>query len=97
MPPQGRKRILEELHEAHPGVKKVKSLARYFVQWPKIDGAIEELVCQCPSCQLILETPPKVPLRPWSWPDAPWKRVHVDFFGPFWGQIFLVVVNAYSK
>ncbi len=27
-------------------------------------------------------------------PDAPWKRIHVDFFGPFW---LLVVVDAHSK
>ncbi len=70
-----------ELHEAHPGVTKMKSLARSFVWWPKMDATIEELVRQCPSCQLIQKTPPNVPLRPWSWPDASWKRVHVDFSG----------------
>ncbi len=41
--------------------------------------------------------PPKMPLRPWSWPDYPWKRIHIDYFGPFWGQTFLIVVDAHSK
>ena len=29
--------------------------------------------------------------------DRPWKRLHVDFAGPYLGKTFLVVVDAYSK
>ncbi len=64
VPSHGRKRILEELHEAHPGVTKMKSLARSYFWWPNIDAAIEELIRQCPPCHLIQKTLPKVPLLP---------------------------------
>ena len=97
VPPQGRKKILEELHEAHPGVSKMKALARSYVWWPGMDKEIEEMVQRCEPCQRVLKSPPKVPLKPWSWPDSPWKRIHVDYFGPFLGQMFFVVVDAHSK
>ena len=34
---------------------------------------------------------------PWSWPDQPWKRIHIDFAGLFQGSMFLVVVDSHSK
>ena len=29
--------------------------------------------------------------------SSPWKRIHVDFAGPFLGSYFMVVVDAHSK
>ena len=29
------------LHEGHPGISKMKALARSYVRWPKIDSDIE--------------------------------------------------------
>ena len=37
------------------------------------------------------------PLIPWKWPSRPWSRLHIDFVGPFRGQMFLVVIDAHSK
>ncbi|CAB3981662.1 PREDICTED: uncharacterized protein K02A2.6-like [Paramuricea clavata] len=37
------------------------------------------------------------PLHPWEWPGHPWTRLHIDYAGPFKGEMFLVVVDAYSK
>ena len=37
IPPQGRKAVLEELHETHPGCSKMKALAQ---RWPKMDQEI---------------------------------------------------------
>ncbi len=97
IPPQGRRRILKEVHDTHPGIVKMKALARSYVWWPNVDREIEETVSLCPACQAVQKTPPKVPLQPWSWPDSPWKRIHIYYFGPFWGQMFLIVVDAHSK
>ncbi len=75
----------------------MKALARSYVGWPYMDNEIEEAVLLCPTYQTVQKTPPKVSLRPWSWPDSPWQRIHIDYFGPFWGQMFLIVVDAHSK
>ena len=97
IPPQAQEAILSELHETHPGTSKMKALARSYVWWPKMDEQIEDLVKKCPECQESRVAPPTAPLHPWQWPDQPWSRVHLDFAGPFMGQMFLVIVDAYSK
>ena len=41
--------------------------------------------------------PKLTPLHPWEFPEGPWRRIHVNFAGPFQGKSFLIVVDAYSK
>ena len=41
IPPQLRGLVVEELHEAHPGVVKMKSLACQYVWWPGINSELE--------------------------------------------------------
>ena len=65
IPPQGRSRILAELHAAHPGVSRMKALARSFVWWPGLDEAIEQEVRGCDKCQLHQSAPASAPLHPW--------------------------------
>ena len=36
------------------------------------------------------------PLFPWSWPTAPWQRVHVDFT-TYQPNHYLIMVDAHSK
>ena len=97
VPPQGRQIILRDLHNAHPGIVKMTALARSYVWWPGMDAEIEQMVKMCSICQRTQQATPKVPLKPWSWPDSPWKRIHIDYFGPFLGQMVLVVVDAHTK
>ena len=96
IPPKGREKVLVVLHEAHPGITRTKSLARSYVWWPGLDHDIETLVKNCGKCQQNQKQPPEAPL-PWEWPGQPWSRLHVDYAGPFQGEIFLVLVDAYSK
>ena len=35
VPPPGRSIVLDQLHEAHPGITRMKQLARSFVWWPR--------------------------------------------------------------
>ena len=89
--------VLEELHQGHLGIVKMKGVARSLVWWPGIDQAIEQLAKGCSDCTLIQNLPPLSPLHPWIWPTKPWQRVHIDFAGPFRGYMNLLIVDAHSK
>ena len=97
IPQQLRALILTDLHRSHPGVVRMKCIARSYFWWPGLDQDIETLVKECKPCQQEKPSPPAAPLHPWIWPATPWKRVHVDFAGPFQGKMFLIVINAHSE
>ncbi|XP_058012440.1 uncharacterized protein K02A2.6-like, partial [Ahaetulla prasina] len=97
IPEKLRKNVLELLHEGHPGIVRLKSLARSYVWWPLMDQEISDRVGKCQPCQESRPLPPTAPIREWEKPQGPWSRIHIDFAGPFHGQTFLIVVDAYSK
>ena len=89
--------ILQMLHEGHPGMTKMKSLARLHVWWLGIDEQIEQFVKTCEACSQNALDPVKVPLHQWELPAQPWQRIHVDFAGPFKNKMWLLVIDALSK
>lgn len=97
VPPQGRGRIIKELHEGHPGITVMKAVSRSHVWWPGLDDSIKECVNTCDKCQLTRNMPAESPLSMWEWPDRPWSRIHLDFAGPFLGSMFLIVIDARTK
>ena len=97
IPTAGRKRILDDLHETHQGASRMKARARMVVWWPGLDKSIEEIVSNCLSCQSSRPLPPAAPLHPWSIPQAPWSRLHMDYAGPLQDRMFLIIVDAFSK
>ena len=97
VPPKERARVVEELHETHPGICRMKALARSYVWWPKMDADLEQKVHRCSPCQENRKSPPEAPLHPWEWPHKPWLRLHLDYAGPFLGKMFLIVMDAHSK
>lgn len=97
IPKKLQKQVLEELHDSHPGITKMKMLARSYVWWPKIDQDIEDLVKQCAGCQQNRSERPAVFLHPWEHTKNPWERVHLDFAGPMRGRYYLVLVDSHSK
>lgn len=97
VPPSLRPEILKILHSAHPGMVRMKGLARGYVWWPGLDKGIEEQVRTCATCQVTRDSPPQAPVHPWECSSRPWSRLHVDFAGPFQGKTFFLVVDSYSK
>jgi len=89
--------MLQELHDGHPGISRMKSLARSFMWWQKMDQEIERLVKTCAECQIHHSAPPVAPLHPWKWATYPWLRLHLDFAGPFLNNMFLILLDAHSK
>ncbi|XP_060091278.1 uncharacterized protein K02A2.6-like [Heteronotia binoei] len=75
----------------------MKALARSYVWWPGMDGEIENWVRRCSTCQESRPDPPSAPATRWETTRKPWSRLHIDFAGPFQGQIFLIIVDAYTK
>ena len=49
------------------------------------------------KCQANQIAPAEAPLHPWQWPGLPSSRIDIDYAGPYKGEMFLVVVDAYSK
>ena len=103
VPQKGRERALEMLHEAHPGMARMKALARSYMWWPGMDKEIERYVKGCQDCQSTRKDPPPLPLHPWSLPGKPWSRISLchgvvsHYAGPMEGRMFLLIVDAHSR
>nr|VZH93017.1 unnamed protein product [Spirometra erinaceieuropaei] len=89
--------VLRQLHAAHPGNSRMKTIAWSFAYWPGIDGDINDLVRRCSRCPQAAKMLPRRPPVHWEPPERPWSRVHIDFAGPLNGVSYLILVDAYSK
>ncbi|XP_055699121.1 uncharacterized protein K02A2.6-like [Phlebotomus papatasi] len=89
--------ILQELHDGHVGMTKMKMMARSYCWWVGIDRDIEKLVSNCTNCQENRANPSKVPVHTWESATKPFERVHIDYAGPVYGKWLLIVVDSYSK
>ncbi|XP_055701767.1 uncharacterized protein K02A2.6-like [Phlebotomus papatasi] len=92
-----RKDILKTLHSGHPGIVRMKALARCFVYWPGIDEDIKSVVKTCSLCALAARSPVTCELFSWPICTRPWQRVHIDFAGPVDGVSFFIMIDAFSK
>lgn len=89
--------ILNLLHANHPGMSVMKTLARSYVWWPKLNEHIEKAVRVCTQCQLNRPNPPSAPRQFIQEETNPWSTLHLDFAGPYKGHTFLNVVDEMSK
>ena len=89
--------LLKSLHANHPGITRMKATARSYFWWYGLNKAVEDLAKSCSRCQSVKSAPAKAPFHPWIWPDAPWKRIHVDFAGPFMRKTHFILVDAHSN
>ena len=88
--------MLDELHTGHPGIVRMKELARSYLWWSNVDLEIEQTVRNCASCQQVRKPPAVAPLAPWMWPTNPWHRIHVDYAEGENGH-YLIIVDAHSR
>ena len=97
IPPKLQSVILMELHDCHPGMVKMKGLARSYVWWPGIDKRIEQTVKECDACQVHGNSPAASQMYPWEWPMKHWQRLHLDYGGPIDKKMILIIVDAGTK
>ena len=50
IPGVGRERVMQMFHEGHPGMTRMKEIARGVVWWPGIDAEIERKIKDCHKC-----------------------------------------------
>ena len=96
IPTAFRARVLNMLQLTHIEIVRMQSLARIHVWWPNIEV---DIAAHCKDCTACAETGPNLleNLSAWPVPDGPQKRIHIDFAGPFLDDMWLVVMDAYSK
>ena len=69
IPAPGRQELLNELHECHPGIVRMKA-------------ETELKVRSCGVCQERSKLPAIANLHPWEWPVKAWYCVHIEYAGP---------------
>jgi len=62
-----------------------------------MDKQIESLVNCCVACQASMHLPLAALLHPWTFPDRPWSKLHMDYAGSINNHMLLVVIDAFSK
>ena len=97
IPPSLQEKMVTLLHESHLGIDRMKALARSYVWWPGMEKKLEEMTKQCQGCQINHKEDPKTPLHPLEFTWKPWQRIHLDFAGPFQGQMWLIAIDSYSE
>lgn len=58
IPPSLRDRLLQELHEEHPGIVAMKAFVQSFVWWPNLDAEVELTVKSCAVSSSTKSNPP---------------------------------------
>ena len=96
IPTRYQKDMFEELHVGHPGIFRMKELARSYFWWPNVDLEIKQTVRNCSSCQKVTKPPATAPLAPWLWPSNPWHRIHIDFPDDE-KRYYFIFVDAHSR
>jgi hypothetical protein len=87
--------ILRLLHDSHPGIVRMKALARSVCWWPNMNKDIEDMVRNCEQCQISNFRPDCSANVAWPMVDV-WCRLHVDFF-VMEQKCFLIVIDSCSK
>ena len=63
--------VLNMLRQAHPGMTRMKALARSYVRWPGMDNDIENAVKKCQVYQEHQRMPTIAPLYLWETASKP--------------------------
>lgn len=89
--------LIAALHHGHMGINRMRNLARQHFWFPKMEQMIRETAERCSECAKVGPEMAKTSLHPWEEPEKPWDRIHIDYAGPKYGKMWLIVVDAKSK
>ena len=92
-----RQNSLQELHERHPGISKMKSLAHIYVWCPGINSVVEKPVRTCYSFRRIEHHHISLHSIRGSGQHDCSHAYTLIFAGPFENHVFLILIDAHSK
>ena len=55
------------------------------------------MVQSCNACSVLRADPIPTVLHPWEWQRQPWYRINVDYAGPLYGKMYIILIDAHSK
>ena len=91
-----RRKVLEQIHEGHLGIKKCMLKARDSVFWPGISNDIRETVEKCGICQASFRAAKQVGNVSDDVPSHAWHTLGTDPF--YWDKMhYLVIRDYFSK
>ena len=92
-----RDKTVEIAHEGHQGMVRTKQILRSHVWFPGIDAHVHKVIRKCIPCQAVTPEFHREPLQMTPIPSGPWKKVSIDFAGPFGSRMALVLWDQYSR
>ena len=91
-----RKKVLEQLHQAHMVIEVTKWRGRATIFWPQISQQIENMVKKCSTCQQNQKKQQHEPMKASDVPQCRFQMAGSDLLD--WnGQDFVLVVDYYSR
>ena len=95
IPGELQEEYLHHLHEGHLSAKKVQDNAKEHMYWPGINADIKDYTKRCQEC-IKQSQIAKEPLQPHDIPEAPWRKLGMDYFN-FDGNPYVLVCDYFSK
>ena len=99
-PPEVQKTILEQAHQGHPGIVRMKRLIRETYWWLQMSRQTEDKVKYCIPCQQSKKSRPKtiIPKTSIPVPETTAKQWSLDIMGPFFnGRYLVVAIDDFSN
>ncbi|KAG5895216.1 hypothetical protein JTB14_035388 [Gonioctena quinquepunctata] len=85
--------VLGMLHDGHPGITAMQSLAKLYVFWSNINSDIAQ---EIEKCQQSRQNDRNSPLHPCGISPEPWSRLHLDYAGPFGSKMWMILIDSYT-
>ena len=100
LPENLRQQALQELHQGHPGIERLKRSLRKAYWWPGLSKDAETFVKECTGCRFSEKSRSSkpIPVGTFPTPNKSGELYNLDIAGPFHnGHYLVVLIDAMSN